>query len=725
MKEEPGARRGLIRAAAAVRAKSAAAPPPVPTALPAPKRAAGEAETVEPIFFIAAERAVSLPAMPPPPREAPQAGPGEGPMRVSFPIRIKLVSIITITLFLSLGFITLLVWYLVRRDVEQTAVENNFNINHTAALAMETALDAVRGNVSLLFNYHAEPDAAIMEAFFQENQRVAAIILLNAGPSGEGAKPVWYSNESFFVSRELDPGRFAADVQNELLRGDLFRFDGTPALKNAAPLGKHIPLVLTGFPLPLKDSGPSYAAALFSSEDLIDSYGTGANTSFLISDQGAVLIHPDRDLIQKPHTLDSDPLIRRLLDGGAAVVESGFPNAAGVRFFAAAERIAGGKALAVTQIPLDVVFEGINNTTRRNVYLSLGAWFLGVLCVWFFAKAISEALAGLKRAAEAVEDGRYHLDLSVKSRDEIGTLAESMISMSHVLGNFEVFTNKVIARLARKGRLAAGGTDREATIFFSDIRSFTAISEKMPPEGVVEFLNDYMDRMVACVFLTGGVIDKFIGDAVMAHWGAVDPSGQGAAPSAGNAERDALNGVRAALMMRASLRSFNEGRGGDVRPLIKIGCGLNSGHVVAGQIGSEERLEYTVIGDTVSLADRTETFNKPFGTEILITEYTWRLAGKYLITEEMPAIREKGKKVRLFAVINMRDPRETQRLMKDLARIPKINLSLARQCAGFSGPRTLEELRALLAIPAPDLSAADLEGEEKKYQLNEPPGAKG
>jgi adenylate cyclase len=281
--------------------------------------------------------------------------------------------------------------------------------------------------------------------------------------------------------------------------------------------------------------------------------------------------------------------------------------------------------------------------------------------------------------------------------------------MSNALDNFEKFTNKYLARLARKGRLALGGVIREATVFFSDIRSFTAISEKLSPQEVVEFLNDYMERMVACVISTGGVIDKFIGDAVMAHWGAVE--------SAGSPARDALNAVRATLMMRASLVNFNRDRGGEKRPVIKSGCGINSGRLIAGQIGSDERLEYTVIGETVSIADKTETFNKVLGTEILITENTWRLVQNYLITEEMPSAVVNGKGVRIFAVINMADPEEAKKLLGDAAKIPKMNPEITRYCLGPGGPRNLKELRALLKIEAPNLKNLNLKEEEKKYRV--------
>jgi adenylate cyclase len=205
---------------------------------------------------------------------------------------------------------------------------------------------------------------------------------------------------------------------------------------------------------------------------------------------------------------------------------------------------------------------------------------------------------------------------------------------------------------------------------------------------VVEFLNDYMTRMVDCVDKTGGVVDKFIGDAVMAVWGAP--------VSMGSPARDAFNCVKAALMMRLALLRFNRGRGGDKKPRIRIGCGINTGDVVAGQIGSSRRMEYTVIGDAVNLASRTEALNKPLGTDILITENTFALIGKQLITEEMPPVTVKGKEkpVRMFAVINF------------------------RPAPGFDPkPATLAELRRMVGIPVPDMDKVDINAEEQKYKI--------
>jgi adenylate cyclase len=178
-----------------------------------------------------------------------------------------------------------------------------------------------------------------------------------------------------------------------------------------------------------------------------------------------------------------------------------------------------------------------------------------------------------------------------------------------IRSNFErYFAPAVAARIAREpGAVQLGGEKRTVVVLFSDIRGFTTLSEQMRPDDVASLLSEYFTAMVECVFRHGGMLDKFIGDAVMAQWGAPieEPD-------------DADRAVRAAVDMMRELESLNAKWRSTGRPELQIGIGLDRGEVFAGNIGSERRLEFTVIGDAVNRAWRLCT--SAAGGEVLLTE---------------------------------------------------------------------------------------------------------
>jgi adenylate cyclase len=190
-----------------------------------------------------------------------------------------------------------------------------------------------------------------------------------------------------------------------------------------------------------------------------------------------------------------------------------------------------------------------------------------------------------------------------------------------------------------------GGDRRRVTMLFSDIRNFTSMSEGMEPERIIAFLNDYFSEMVDAVFEHHGVLDKFIGDGMLAVFGSIDRS-----------EGHERRAVLTALRMRARLAKLNGERATTGQPPIAIGIGIHTDEVIVGNIGSRKRLEYTVIGDGVNTCSRVEGLNKEFGTTILITDATWEPVRHEFECRAMPEAPLKGKtKVpRLFEVISAR-----------------------------------------------------------------------
>lgn len=191
-----------------------------------------------------------------------------------------------------------------------------------------------------------------------------------------------------------------------------------------------------------------------------------------------------------------------------------------------------------------------------------------------------------------------------------------------------------------------GGDRKEVSVLFSDIRSYTTLTESLTAEEVVEMLNDYFEQMVDAVFKYKGTLDKYIGDAIMAVFGSPLPLDQ-----------HEWMAVQTALEMRHRLRNFNSRRAEKNQVPIKIGIGVNSDSVISGNIGSSKRMEFTAIGDGVNLGSRLEGASKVYGTDIILSESTYRPCRDRIWARELDYIKVKGKTkpVAIYELIGLRE----------------------------------------------------------------------
>jgi len=173
-----------------------------------------------------------------------------------------------------------------------------------------------------------------------------------------------------------------------------------------------------------------------------------------------------------------------------------------------------------------------------------------------------------------------------------------------------------------------------ATMLFADIRGFTTISEKLSPAEVVELLNRYFAAVEPAIQENGGWINKFGGDSLLAVFGAPVPHTD-----------HARRAIHAALAMRNALTAFNAEQAANGEPQVEIGVGIHSGTILAGNVGSPTRMEYTVIGDVVNVASRIDGLNKDWNTDILVSADTWEAAGLngLISVRAMPPVALKGK----------------------------------------------------------------------------------
>ncbi|HET9992013.1 MAG TPA: adenylate/guanylate cyclase domain-containing protein [Kofleriaceae bacterium] len=267
---------------------------------------------------------------------------------------------------------------------------------------------------------------------------------------------------------------------------------------------------------------------------------------------------------------------------------------------------------------------------------------------WRLASRMGLALHRVSDAMRRLEQQEYVKVETVRTGDELEDLANGFNQMVDGLRERDKlrvtmgkYMTEEVLQYVLAGEVELGGKLLEITILFCDLRGFTTFAEKRSAQELVGILNEYFTEMVDCVMGEGGVVDKYIGDNIMAVFGA--PVSR---------PDDAMRAVRAALAMRAALAKLNarfSERG--IEPL-RFGIGLHTGEVVAGNIGSARRMEYTVIGDAVNVASRLESKTKDLATDLLISDATRERLDPSIDVEAIGEVTVKGRAqaVKIFKV---------------------------------------------------------------------------
>lgn len=265
---------------------------------------------------------------------------------------------------------------------------------------------------------------------------------------------------------------------------------------------------------------------------------------------------------------------------------------------------------------------------------------LSVLAALYIGRTIVRPLRALEASMHRVETGDLTTTASVASDDEIGHLAAAFNRMVDGLRReaivrdlFGQYVSPEVARMAieQGGRLE--GQVVECTVLFVDIRRFTALAEVLPPVRLIGTLNRYFERMLAPVEAEGGIVNKFGGDSLLAVFG-----------SPLNAQPDhAERAVRAALRMRLTLVEFNREEADAELPQLRVGFGIATGELVAGNVGSSRKLEYTVIGDPVNLAARLQELTPDLGADILVSAETARMVGDAIGLRSLGEVEVRGR----------------------------------------------------------------------------------
>ncbi|MEA2780250.1 MAG: adenylate cyclase, partial [Rhodospirillaceae bacterium] len=365
-----------------------------------------------------------------------------------------------------------------------------------------------------------------------------------------------------------------------------------------------------------------------------------------------------------------------------------------------------------TIIPEKDFLANIDRNTQRLIYgLALFTLVMIVAAITLADRLIGRPLIRIAGELRHIEGFRLDRITRITSPlRELDNLSAAMIQMAQGLTSFQKYlpTELVRTLVSRGIEARPGGQQQRLTVLFSDLAGFTSLSERLG-SGVVPVLTGYLSAASQAIVAEGGTIDKFIGDAVMAFWGAPLPN-----------ERHAEAACRAALGCRRALAGVSA-PGADGEPQrLALRIGVNTGSMLVGNIGSEERLNYTVIGDAVNLASRLEAINKLYGTEIIIGEATRRAAGDTVVVRELDTVTVYGRMegTAIFELLGMADDPAALDC-RDWVKHYEAGLSAYRQRCWGEAIETLQ--RAQAARPGGDRPAALLIERCRALKADPPP----
>ncbi|HOF33844.1 MAG TPA: adenylate/guanylate cyclase domain-containing protein [Spirochaetota bacterium] len=621
--------------------------------------------------------------------------------RFMIPISVKMIFIISLIIILSFSLLTYISTYLFtsdsERNIESNTIQNAnlisqkvksdfLSVIEKSKIAILAVKDEGAGDASSKVDSDSDDDSALFSSllFKRDPDMIYIGVLRNEKGSVKETKKLY--NEILLADSGLDSDIFLKILESEKESV----FSSINGADFALNLSSYFGSGVIGILIPYESDSRAALCIMFSNEKIYDAVKSpDLIKSFLVNGRGELLAHYDKKMVIENGSVADLPIVKKMLQSTINSEKIEYADSSSKTWLGAYNKTGFSDTGVISIVSKEQAFGMVRKLQKQTVLIAVIVLNLAILFVYFFSKTITKPIRRLVSISNEIRNGKFDISVKSKSRDEIGILSESFEDMARGLAErekmkdaFGKFVNKEIADMILKNELKLGGERKTAAVFFSDIRSFTSISENLQPEEVVEFLNEYMSIMVECVNKTNGVVDKFIGDAIMAVWGT--PISRG---------NDTANAVEGALMMREALKKFNKGRGSAKKPVINIGCGINTGPVLAGQIGSHDRMEYTVIGDTVNLASRIESLNKPFCTDILVSSDSYNLVKDLYLCEPMEKISVKGKKdpQQIYAVISRKND--------------------------ANAPKTLKELREYVGIKYVPLKSFDPNGKEEKYAI--------
>jgi adenylate cyclase len=590
-----------------------------------------------------------------------------GPAIRTLALRPILLSAISGLVLLAAGSLLAIEWFTSRAVLAELA--DRLERQHINALerAIEDHLDPARELAAFLAKEIAEDRYG-----FEDEAQLKTLVLgsLAAAPQVKRIMVFDASLNALRVVRDFEGAshlieRFDASKDQGVI--DVYREAVAAGVAHWGPLlfGERVKQTLMNVRAPIVDAGKvegvlTVAVAIDELSRFIETMGKqGEETTFILYGDLGVLAHPRLREHLGEITAQAPVLSRQRL--GDEVISSlakaepikllryGVPKDTGFSqlrlgqqtyyVFTRMLRQYGAVPLTIGSYSTDGGLEHAMRRVRSAGIVGLAVLLLGVAGAMVLSRTIARPIRSASEAAAAV--GSMDFERLVPMRRsfirELDELARSFNRMLEGLRTFGRYVpRRLVNQLIAEGRVGAGSEERVLTVMFTDMRGFSSISEGLSPKEVADFLNRHLTMLTECVEAEGGTVDKFIGDAVMAFWGAPEAI-----------ENTALAACRAALRMKGRIAEDNAGRSRAGLPPIGLRVGIHTGPLVVGDIGSPSRINYTVVGDVVNASQRLESLGKEVDpdaeTVILVSRETRDALKGGLEADELGEFHVKGR----------------------------------------------------------------------------------
>ncbi|WP_411822557.1 adenylate/guanylate cyclase domain-containing protein [Leptospira sp. 'Mane'] len=587
----------------------------------------------------------------------------EEPPKSKFSIQLKMMGVISLLFILAVSTIIIFASYFFKNSTELELRSNNIRMAEIVGLKVKADVLSVvekgRQIATTLTSLGLPEDQRklLIRTFFQSDKEFIYLGIFEKQGDLLVLKKHVFNEEEMKQSSLTEEDFQSVVVRNKEALSEAF--NGQPVILNSSP-GFQEPSFAIAIPASENGQLDNILVMIVKLDKIISAFEKkGIQTVFMVNGKGIVIAHPKEDLVLAATDLSAMPIVRSMVTSAANTGQSSYTDPElKTDFLGSFQKIGFADAGVITIVSEDIAFQAVYNIQRNNLYIMGIGLCTAILAVFFFSKTITKPILQLLSATLEIAKGNFRVGIKPTTKDEVGMLTRYFVEMGQgleerekvksILGSMidPVVVQEAMVDLAALKR----GSEASITAFFSDIAGFSTISEQLKSADLAALLNEYLSAMTLILKRHDGVLDKYIGDAIVGIFNApvLVPDHE-------------LKAARASVEMiskLADLREYwtkndlysKEAQAMDCR------IGLNSGLAKVGFMGTDALASYTMMGDTVNLAARLEAAGKDYGVNILVSDSVKQATEAEMLTRYLDLVRVKGKNepVKIHELIGFR-----------------------------------------------------------------------